>query len=221
MQAHHTRVMKLLLLPFFLLLANSVWAETAKNTAKAPEPPCCREGLPAGKFSSESLYNLDATWTADVGREVKLQALRGRPQVVALFFTNCEHSCPLIVKDMKAIEAGLPANVRDRVDFLLVSIDPERDTPEALRAFRGKYQLPIEHWSLVRGKAEDVKKLADLLGFRYYPGSNLQYAHSLLITVLNPAGEIVFQQSGVGEGRDDALAAVLTMVAPKAKRARR
>ena len=106
------------------------------------------------------------------------------------------------------------------MDFLLVSIDPERDTPEALRAFREKYGLSIKHWSLLRGKPEDVKKLADLMGFRYYPGSNLQYAHSLLITVLNPAGEIVFQQAGVGNTRDEALAAVLRLVAPKEKPAR-
>jgi protein SCO1/2 len=210
----------ILLLCSIALSATPLSAVTAKKPTKAPEPPCCREGLPPGKFSEKSLYSLDSTWTADVGREVKLEALRGRPQVVALFFTSCQHSCPLIVKDMKAIEKGLPANVRGKVDFLLVSIDPERDTPEALRAFREKYALPIERWSLLRGKVEDVKKLAELMGFRYYPGSNLQYAHSLLITVLNPAGEIVFQQSGVGNTRDEALAAVLRLVAPKEKPAR-
>ena len=195
-------------------------AVTAEKPAKSAEPPCCREGLPGGKFSEKSLYSLDATWTADVGKEVKLAALRGRPQVMALFFTSCEYSCPLIVKDMKAIEKGLPANARGKVDFLLVSIDPDRDTPEALRAFREKHGLAIEHWSLLRGKKEDVKALADLVGFRYYPGSNRQFAHSLFITVLNPAGEIVFQQAGVGNLRDDALAAVLRLVAPKAKPAK-
>lgn len=210
----------LLVLCSIALGTTPVRAVIVKKPDKAPEPPCCRKGLPPGKFSEKSFYSLDATWTADVGKEVKLAALRGRTQVMALFFTSCKYSCPLIVKDMKAIEKGLPANVRDRVDFLLVSIDPERDTPEALRAFREKYGLSIKHWSLLRGKAEDVKKLADLMGFRYYPGSNLQYAHSLLITVLNPAGEIVFQQSGVGNTRDEALAAVLRLVAPKEKPAR-
>ena len=208
----------LLILSSLVVAAVPLRAATVKDPAKTPEPPCCCGGLPPGKFSEKSLYSLDASWTADVGREVKLAALRGRPQVMALFFTSCQHSCPLIVKDMKAIEKGLPANVRDKVDFLLVSIDPERDTPEALRAFREEHRLPIERWSLLRGKAEDVKKLADMVGFRYLPGSNLQYAHSLLITVLNPAGEIIFQQAGVGNLRDDALAAVLPLVAPRAKR---
>ena len=210
----------LLLLCTVALATTPLRAATATTPAKSPEPPCCRVGLPPGKFSEKSLYSLDATWTADVGREVKLSVLRGRPQVMALFFTSCEHSCPFIVKDMKAIQKGLPANARDKVDFLLVSIDPERDTPEALHAFREKHGLPIEHWSLLRGSPDDVKKLADLVGFRYVPGSSLQYAHSLLISVLNPAGEIVFQQAGIGIPRDGALAAVLRLVAPKAKRAK-
>lgn len=201
-----------------LFAVSPLWAVTPKEPVKTPEPPCCREGLPPGKFSDKSLYSLGSSWTADVGKEVKLDALRGRPQVMALFFTSCQHSCPLIVKDMKAIEKSLPINARDKVDFLLVSIDPERDTPEALRAFREKYALPIERWSLLRGKPGDVKKLADLVGFRYYPGSNLQFAHSLLVTVLNADGEIVYQQSGIGNTRDEATAALLRMVAPKTRR---
>jgi protein SCO1/2 len=140
--------------------------------------------------------------------------------VVSLFFTNCAHSCPLIVKDMKAIEQALPANVRDQVDFLLVSIDPARDTPEALRAFREKHGLSMTRWSLLRGKPEDVQKLADRIGFRYYPGSTLQYAHSLLISVVDQGGEIVFQQSGMGNVRDEAHLAVLRLLAPKSKRGR-
>lgn len=207
----------LLLVCSLTLGMTPLWAVTAKKPAKATEPPCCRVGLPSGKFSDKSVYSLDSTWTADVGKEVKLSALRGRPQVMALFFTSCEHSCPFIVKDMKAIEAALPAHAREKVDFLLVSIDPERDTPAALRAYREKYGLSIRHWSLLRGNPGDVKKLADWMGFRYYPGSNLQYAHSLLITILNPAGEIVFQQAGIGSLRDDALAAILRMVPLKAK----
>ncbi len=202
----------------FALTTAPLWAVTAKKPVPSPAPPCCREGLPPGKFSEKSLYSLDATWTADVGKEVKLAALRGRPQVMALFFSSCEHSCPQIVRDMKAIQKALPANMREKVDFLLVSIDPERDTPAALQAFRAKYALPIEHWSLLRGKTEDVKKLAELVGFRYFPGSSLQYAHSLMITVLNAEGEIVSQRVGIGNSPDDSVAALARLVGPKPAR---
>ena len=184
----------------------------------APKPPCCREGLPPGKYSEKSLYALKSIWTSDVGREVKLEVLRGRPQVLALFFTHCEHSCPLIVADMKAIDKALPRNLRGQVDFLLVSIDPERDTPEALRAFRAKHELPTERWTLLRGSTEATRELAGRVGFNYQPGSPTQYAHSLMISILNESGEIVFQQVGLGRGPGEAVEALVKTPQTKQRR---
>ena len=185
------------------------WAfAVAEPKIAAPQPPCCREGLPPAKYSEKSLYSLNPIWTSDVGREVKLEVLRGRPQVIALFFTSCEHSCPLIVADLKAIDKALPANIREKVDFLLVSIDPERDTSEALRAFRAKHELPTGRWTLLRGSAEATRQLAEMVGFNYLPGSPTQYAHSLLISIIDEAGVIVFQQVGLGRPPDDAVASL-------------
>lgn len=195
----------------WLALAGSLLPATPKKVAPTPEPkpPCCRVGLPPGKYSEKSIYTLKSDWTADVGKKVKLEALRGRPQVVALFFTSCQHSCPLIVADLKRIEKSLPSRVRAKTDFLLVSIDPSRDTPEALRAFREKYSLGMQHWSLLRGAPDDVQRLAAMLGFNYYPGSNTQFAHSLLVTVINADGEVAYQQAGVG---GDVRGAIDTLV---------
>ena len=183
----------------------------------APKPPCCREGLPPGKYSERSLYTLDSVWTSDVGREVKLEILRGRPQVIALFFTNCEHSCPLIVADLKRIDKALPRNLRGKVDFLLVSIDPERDTPEVLRAFRAKHGLPTERWTLLRGSPEATRALAEMVGFSYQPGSPTQYAHSLLISILSPSGEIVYQQAGLGRPPNEAVESLVKLSRPRRK----
>ena len=206
----------LLVFPFFIACSIDVFA-VIDPIASAPKPPCCREGLPPGKYSDKSLYRLDATWTSDVGREVKLEVLRGRPQVLVMFFTHCEHSCPLMVADMKAIDKALPRNVRGKVDFLLVSIDPERDTPEVLRAFRAKHELPTERWTLLRGSTETTRELAAMAGFNYQPGSPTQYAHSLLIWVLNESGEIVFQQVGIGRPKEDAVAALVRLTGAKRK----
>jgi protein SCO1/2 len=200
-------------LALILTLIHAPWAFGAAQPAPAaPKPPCCREGLPPAKYSEKSLYSLKAVWTSDVGREVKLEVLRGRPQVIALFFTSCEHSCPLIVADMKAIDAALPPNLRGKVDFLLVSIDPERDTAEALSAFRAKHELPTERWTLLRGSEAGTRNLAGTVGFNYQPGSPLQYAHSLLISIIDESGVIVFQQAGLGRPADEAVASLLRIL---------
>ena len=198
---------------YLLITICAPWAfGVSEPKSSAPQPPCCREGLPPAKYSERSLYSLNPVWTSDVGREVKLEVLRGRPQVIALFFTSCEHSCPLIVADLKVIDKALPIGVREKVDFLLVSIDPERDTPEVLRAFRAKHELPTERWTLLRGSAEATRQLAGMVGFNYLPGSPTQYAHSLLISIMDESGVVVFQQVGLGRPPDEAVASLLKII---------
>ena len=111
-----------ILLSLFILGATAFAAETANPASKDTRPPCCRPALSLGQPTDKSLYLLDSTWTSDVGRQIKLGALRGRPQIVAMFFTHCEYACPILVGELKAIEARLPPEVLGKVDFLLVSI---------------------------------------------------------------------------------------------------
>lgn len=182
-----------------------------------PLPPCCRPALPAGPPTDRSLYLLDSKWTSDVGREIQLGALRGRPQIVAMFFTQCEYACPILVSELKTIEAKLPPNVRAKVDFLLVSMDTKRDTVEALAAFRKKSDLAIERWTLLRGAAADVRELAALLGVNYAQDSRGQFSHTNLITLLNAEGEIVHQHTGLKQD-PAALVAAIEKAAKAAKR---
>lgn len=182
-----------------------------------PLPPCCRPALPAGKPTDRSLYLLESPWTSDVNRTIKLGVLRGRPQVVVMFFSHCEYACPIVLHELQAMESTLPAAVRDKVDFLLVSMDPERDTPAALAQFREKHKLARERWTLLRGEADDVRELAALLGVNYAPDGRGQFSHTNLITLLNAEGEIAFQQVGLKQDP----AALMTAVAKAAKDARR
>jgi protein SCO1/2 len=205
-------------LVFLLLLPFATTAVFAEKKPPAKKEFTCEVGLPPGKYSEKSVYRLGSTWTSDAGKEVKIDSLRGRPVVMALFFTNCEHSCPFIVKDMKSMQSALTVQAMEKVDFALVSIDPERDSPEALKAFRAKHKLPDEHWTLLRGTPEAVKRLAERLGFNYAAGSKTQFAHSLMVTVLNSSGEVAHQQVGIGVDRRSAVAALEKLAATGSKR---
>ena len=176
--------------------------------AAEPLPPCCRPALPAGKPTDTSLYLLDSTWTSDVGRPIKLGVLRGRPQIVALFFTHCEYACPILVSELKAVESKLPPEVLGKVDFLLVSMDAKRDTPAELAAFREKRGLARERWTLLRGGADDVRELAALFGVNYAEDARGQFAHTNLITLLNAQGEIAFQHAGLKQDPALLIAAI-------------
>jgi protein SCO1 len=185
--------------------------------AAEPLPPCCRAPLPAGQPTDKSLYLLESRWTSDVGKEIKLGVLRGRPQVVAMFFTRCEYACPIVVGELKAIEQQLPPGVLEKVDFLLVSMDSKHDTAADLAKFRDQRHLARERWTLLRGETDDVRELAALLGVNYAEDTRGQFAHSNIITVLNAEGEIAFQHLGVKQD-PAALIAAIEKAALDAKR---
>jgi protein SCO1/2 len=162
-------------------------------------PSCCAEAEPAAAFSDKSLYQTDSQWTTDAGKQMKLADLKGRPQVVVMFFASCQYACPILVHDLQKIEAALQPDLRARVGFTLVTIDPRRDTPEALANFRATRVLPAATWTLLHGESDDILELAALLGVKYKEEATGQFAHSNIITVLNGEGEIVQQLVGLGQ----------------------
>jgi protein SCO1/2 len=194
-----------------LLLALTLAATALLVAAPDKKPaiqtgPNCEVGLVPGKYSEKSIYQLTSDWTDADGKKVRLDSLRGRPVVLVLFFTNCQHSCPFIVNDLKAMQKALSGRASDRVQFVLVSIDPARDSAAALAEFRTKHKLTGERWTLLTGNPDSVRQVAEKIGFNYAPGSQTQFAHSLLVTVLDGKGEIAHQQAGIGADRKGAIA---------------
>lgn len=178
-----------------LQLAVAAWAD---EPAAKELPPCCQKELAPGKpLTDGSLYQLESKWTSDVGREIRLGVLRGKPQVVVMFFATCEFACPILLHDMKRLEAALAEKTRDEVGFVLVTFDSQRDTVAALHAYREKQQLSPKRWALLRGEPDDVRELAALLGINYQRDARGQFAHSNIITLLNREGEIVHQVNGL------------------------
>jgi len=53
-----------------------------------------------------------------------------------------------------------------------------------------------------------VRELAALLGVKYKQETDGAFSHSNLVTILNPAGEIVHQRTGLKGGLDEATAAL-------------
>lgn len=197
------------------LLAACVRPPSAERVGATPA--CCartnstQAATTAPSFSDRSLFQLESSWTNDAGAAVKLQALAGRPLLVTMFFARCEYACPVLVHDMKVVEAALPADVRARMGFVLVTIDPERDTPEALANYRRIHALPA-NWTLLRGGSDDILELAALLGVKYKRDARGQFAHSNLLTVLSPDGELVHQQVGLHQAPDITVRQLVKLV---------
>lgn len=184
---------------------------TLASSARAAD--CCHPELPAAPLPAQSLYQFDAAFTDDAGRAVNLVELRGRPVVVAMFFSSCTYACPLIIQDLTRLREKLPESLRATTAFVLVSFDTARDTPAVLRAFRDARKLDAG-WMLLRGDDDSVRELAALLGVKFKREADGRFAHSNLLTILSPEGEIVHQRAGLRGGLDEAAAALANLPAP-------
>lgn len=182
-----------------LVFLGALPAGAQTNLVPETKRACCREVQSAAPLSDRSVYQLTSDWTDDAGHTMKLGRLRGKPQVVAMFFSSCRGSCPIIVHEMQALAESLPAGIRTNVGFLLVTFDGEHDTSEALHAYRAARNLD-DQWTLLHGRGEDINELAMVLGVKYRKGADGQFSHSNVITILNAEGEIAFQQNGLEAG---------------------
>lgn len=189
---------------------------TATNcTAAEIKPPCCAEPAPAASsptLPDKSLYQTESKWTTDGGKEIKLADLQGRPQVVVMFFASCQSACPILLNDLKRIESALSTEDRAGVGFTLVTIDPRRDTPEALANYRATRALPAATWTLLHGTGDDIRELAALLGVKYKEEATGQFSHSNIITVLNSQGEIAHQLNGLGQDIQPTVATLQKLI---------
>jgi protein SCO1/2 len=168
---------------------------------------------PAKPLTEKSLYQLESTWTNDNSKAVQLSSLRGRPQIVAMFFASCQFTCPLTVAQMKQIEAALPPETRTKVGFTLISFDSVRDTPDALKTYRAQHGLSSDNWMLLSGSPDSVLDLSAVLGVKFKQDAQGQFSHSNLITLLNSDGEIVRQFPGLNPDMDQLKVEIEKLIA--------
>ena len=139
-------------------------------------------------YPGDAVYLLKSEWLTQDSKKVYLADLAGEKLVISMTYTSCQHTCPTIVSNMQAIERSLSQNERRNVRFVLVSLIPKSDTPEALKAYSLKRDL--KDWTLLSGSDEDVRMLAMVLNVKYKVLSENEISHSNLITILDDQGRI-------------------------------
>ena len=182
--------------------ATTAWLAVAGITLAACASLAIAAG-PAGKpLPPDSLYQLALPLTDQDGRSADWRNLRGKPRVVSMFYTSCQYICPLIVDSGKAIEHQLSPAERGRIGIVLISMDPARDTPTALRKVFDKRGLDAGGWLLASPPAADVRAVAGLLGIRYRQLADGEFNHTSALILLDAQGRIISRTEQVGSKPD-------------------
>lgn len=150
-------------------------------------------------FTDMSIYNLPSVWTNQDGEDIELHELKDNVLVMVMIFTSCQAACPRLVADMRHIRkqtADFPN--KEKVKYVLVSIDPKTDTPERLKEFAIENQMDDDQWIFLRSDEENTREFAQVLAVSYKRISPVDFSHSNIISIFNPKGEMVYQAEGLG-----------------------
>ena len=136
---------------------------------------------------------LDLTFRDETGKTVQLRQYFGqKPVLLSLVYFNCPMLCTQVLNGMEASMKGLPMDAGNEFNAISVSIDPS-DKPVLAavkqQMYVGMYGRPngAQGWHFLTGDEEQIKKLANAVGFRYaYDPDSKQFAHASAIMVLTP-----------------------------------
>ena len=125
------------------------------------------------------------------GRAVTDKDLRGKPTLVYFGFTYCPEVCPTTLTAITSWLHLLGPDA-DRLNVVFISLDPERDTPEAMKAYLSNFDPRIRG---LTGSVEDVAATAK--AYRVYykkvPTSDGSYTvdHSTAVYMFDAKGRFI------------------------------
>jgi protein SCO1/2 len=129
--------------------------------------------------------------TDQAGQTVTEKNLQGRPTLIFFGFTRCPDVCPTSLFEISEVLRAMGKDA-DRVNAYFISVDPERDTPVAMKDYLSSFD---PHLKGLTGNADAVAKV--ISGFRVYarkvPFKDGDYTmdHTALIYLMDRDGKFV------------------------------
>ncbi|HJQ81408.1 MAG TPA: SCO family protein [Lacipirellulaceae bacterium] len=136
---------------------------------------------------------MDYPFTNQLGQPVTLSSFRGQALAITFFFTRCPipEYCPRLSKNFEEACGELKAmpNAPTNWHLLSVTIDPEFDSPAALRMYAKRYDHDPKRWSFLTGPKDKIMALARESGMTMEPDRGL-LTHNFRTLIVDPAGKL-------------------------------
>jgi protein SCO1/2 len=157
------------------------------------------EVLAAGEPGQGSAIDLDALrgepapdfrLLDQAGRAFTLSELRGKAVLIDFVYTRCPGPCPILTGILVELQRRLPSALRERTHLVSVSLDPDYDTPERLRAYAQARGVDLSGWSFATGPAEAVERVLADYGVGSTRTGEGEIDHLVAIYLLDTEGRV-------------------------------
>ena len=102
--------------------------------------------------------------TSSQGERWSNADLQGHWNLLFFGYTFCPDVCPTTMAELRQLTQGLPEAERQNLQITMISVDPNRDTPEKLKEYLGFFD---PHFAGATGESDELAKLAKALSIAY------------------------------------------------------
>ncbi|GLK87471.1 SCO family protein [Pseudomonas turukhanskensis] len=131
----------------------------------------------------------DLTLTNQLGQPVQVDELKGKWSLLFFGYTFCPDICPTTLAQLRDLKGKLPKEAVDNLQVVLVSVDPNRDTPDQLKKYLGYFDPQFQG---LTGELGNIQKLANAVSIPFIPADtskeNYTVDHSGNLVVIGPDG---------------------------------
>ena len=128
--------------------------------------------------------------TDQEGASLSLADLSGNWVLLDFVYTQCPGPCPILTGIHVDVQRQLPADLRERVHLVSISLDPARDTPEAMKAYALAHGADLSDWSFLTGDAGAIDDVLSDYGVGSGVQPNGQIEHLVITFLIDAEGHI-------------------------------
>ena len=139
----------------------------------------------------------DFALTSQDGAPVKLSDYRGSVVAVTFIFTLCADTCPVLTPMMSFVQDQLGEDFGEKIAFVSITVDPERDTPEVLNEYAQTFGANLAGWSFLTGAPDAIREVTRRYGVFAAKNANGGVDHTFLTSIIDQRGVLRVQYLGV------------------------
>jgi protein SCO1/2 len=173
-----------------LLVAATFSMSLALVSAHAHQPKDNARLSKIGPAPEIALINQD-------GQPFSLAAQHGKVAVVTFIYASCADTCPLLTSKMVGMQKKLGKDFGRRVEFVSITVDPERDTAEVLRRYGEAQGANFAGWAFLTGSAAQIQDVARRYGIFVKKQERGDVDHTFLTSIIDQSGTLRVQYLGV------------------------
>ena len=152
------------------------------------------------------------TLTTQDGVRLSLHDLRGKVVALTFVYASCADTCPLLTAKMARLQTRLGADFGSRVFFASITVDPERDTPSALKHYAHGHGADLRGWAFLTGAPAEIHEVAKRYGVYYKKSARGDVDHTFLTSLVDHRGMLRVQYLGVRFDPDEMLRDLQSLV---------